>query len=294
MELRVRADGFSKSRATPWPAEDAARAGRWPASWSTRSKSVGREVVDIEEIGHGVSLRFGAARVGVGQDPGHDLGQDGQGGIDLVVGDQQGWGHPDRIGSHGVDQEAAARARRPTTSLAEGWPSCAARRSPAPRTETTPGRPARPGRQPRPGPSGPAAHVLGLHHGQGGPCRGQGQGLTAEGRAVIAGPEGRRHLGPGPAGADRHAVAQRLGHGHHVGLEPLGLEGEPVAGAPEAGLHLIEHQEGVPLGAQRPHGAQVVRARHLDAALALQRLEQDGGHRVDAGRARRRARRTSS
>ena len=98
---------------------------------------------------------------------------------------------------------------------------------------------------------------------------------------MIAGAEGGRHLGPGPAGADRHAVAQRLGHGHHVGLEPLGLEGEPVAGAPEAGLHLIEHQEGAPLGAQLPYGAQVVRARHVDAALTLQRFEQDGGHRVD-------------
>ena len=44
----------------------------------------------------------------------------------------------------------------------------------------------------------------------------------------------RRHLGPGPARADGHAVAERLGHGHDVGLDAGVLEGEPPARAARA------------------------------------------------------------
>ena len=97
---------------------------------------------------------------------------------------------------------------------------------------------------------------------------------------MVAGSERGRHLGPRPAGADGHAVAQRLGHGDDVRLQTLGLEGEPVAGAPEPGLNLVEHEERVALRAQRPHGTEVVRARHDDPTLALDRLEQDAGHGV--------------
>ena len=108
---------------------------------------------------------------------------------------------------------------------------------------------------------------------------------------MVARAEGGRHLGPGPAGPHRHAVAQGLGHGHHVGRQALGLEGEPVAGAPETGLHLIEHQERVALGAQRPHGPQVVRARHVDPPFALEGLEQHGGRWPVRGRCPARPRR---
>ena len=132
--------------------------------------------------------------------------------------------------------------------------------------------------------AGAAGNVLGLHDGQRRLDCSQREGLSAERRAVVARPEGRRHFRPGPAGADRHAVAERLGHRHHVGLEPLGLEGEPVPGPSEAGLHLVEHEERVALGAERPHRGQVVRARDHDAALALERLQQDGRDRVGVER----------
>jgi len=95
---------------------------------------------------------------------------------------------------------------------------------------------------------------------------------------VIARDHGGSHLGTRPAGTDRHAVAKGLGHGHHVGLEVLVLEGEPLAGAPEPGLHLVDHQERPVLGAQVTQAAQVVRRRDHHTALTLDRLHQDSRH----------------
>ena len=48
--------------------------------------------------------------------------------------------------------------------------------------------------------------------------------------------------------------------------------------------HLVEHEQRVALRAERAHRAQVVRTRHHDAALALQRLQQDGGDGVGVER----------
>ena len=101
---------------------------------------------------------------------------------------------------------------------------------------------------------------------------------------MVARTEGGGDLSPGPAGTDRHAVPERLRHRHHVGLEALRLEGEPVSGPAETRLDLVEHQQRVALGAQRAHGTEVVRARHHDPALALQRLEQHRGHRLGVER----------
>ena len=52
--------------------------------------------------------------------------------------------------------------------------------------------------------------------------RGGGQRLAAEGRGVVAGHEGGGHVVAGPAGADGHAVAERLRHGDDVGLDRRG------------------------------------------------------------------------
>ncbi len=135
---------------------------------------------------------------------------------------------------------------------------------------------------PQAGPAGPGPgrDVLGLHHRQRGPGRRHGQGLAAEGAPVVAGNEGRRHLGPGPARPDRHPVAQGLGHGHHVGLDAQVLEPEPPPGAAQPGLDLVHHQQDVPVGAQLAQADQVVRRRHDHPGLPHDGLDQDGGHPV--------------
>ena len=137
----------------------------------------------------------------------------------------------------------------------------AASSRPSPRTDATPGSFSSPARSRAPATRARAGHVLGLHHRQGGPGRRHGQRLAAERAAVVAGHEGRRHLGPGPAGPDRHPVAERLGHGHDVGLDAQVLEAEPPPGPPQSGLDLVHHQQDVPVGAQLAQADQVVRRR---------------------------------
>ena len=64
----------------------------------------------------------------------------------------------------------------------------------------------------------------------------------------------RRAFGADDHGADRHARAQALGQRHHVGLDAGPLVREPLAGAADAALHLVEHQQPVVLVAQRCAG----------------------------------------
>ena len=45
------------------------------------------------------------------------------------------------------------------------------------------------------------------------------------------------------AGADRQPAAESLGQRDHVRLDALGLVREPVAGAADPGLHLVEHEQ---------------------------------------------------
>ena len=72
------------------------------------------------------------------------------------------------------------------------------------------------------------------------------------------------------------AAAERLGQHHHVGDHPLGLAGEQVAGAAEAGLDLVEGQEDARLAADRADLGEVAGGRLHDAALALDRLDEEG------------------
>ena len=44
-------------------------------------------------------------------------------------------------------------------------------------------------------------------------------------------------------GAQRPAVGDALGHGHDVGLDAEVLDGEQLAGAPEAALHLVGDEQ---------------------------------------------------
>ena len=72
------------------------------------------------------------------------------------------------------------------------------------------------------------------------------------------------------------AAAERLGQHHHVGDHPLGLAGEQVAGAAEAGLDLVQDQEDARLSADHADLGEVAGGRLHDAALALDRLDEEG------------------
>ena len=87
---------------------------------------------------------------------------------------------------------------------------------------------------------------------------------------------GRGLLG-GEAGAHREAAADALGRGQDVGLDPVMLVGVHPAGPGVAALHLVEDQHqvvGVGEAAQALHELGAGRA---DAALALDRLDQEAG-----------------
>src|SRR3546814_6747305 len=53
------------------------------------------------------------------------------------------------------------------------------------------------------------------------------------------------------------------------------LERKPLAGAADAGLDLVEHQQPGAPGAQLAQGLEIARRRQLHAALALDRFHQD-------------------
>ena len=91
-----------------------------------------------------------------------------------------------------------------------------------------------------------------------------------------------RGLGGGKAGADREAAAERLGERHDVGRDAGALIGEQLAGAADAGLHLVEDQQQAVLVAELAQRPQELRRHHAHAALAHDRLDQDrGGLRTD-------------
>ena len=107
---------------------------------------------------------------------------------------------------------------------------------------------------------------------------GAGQGITAVGRAVMAGGEGRCGLAAPQAGPDRHTVTQRFGRGDDIRPEIELLVVKIAAGAAIAGLHLVENQQPAPLAAQRRGLLQVLRIQRMDAAFALHGLKHQRGN----------------
>ena len=72
---------------------------------------------------------------------------------------------------------------------------------------------------------------------------GAAHGVAAEGGEVVADLEGVGDLGAGDEGAQRPAVGDALGHGHDVRHDAEVLDGEQLAGAPEAALHLVGDEQ---------------------------------------------------
>ncbi len=84
-------------------------------------------------------------------------------------------------------------------------------------------------------------------------------------------------LAGGEAGAHREAAADALGRGQDVGRDARPLVGEELAGAADAGLDLVHDEQEAVLVAERPQGAQPLVRDHPQAALALDRLDHQGG-----------------
>src|SRR5690606_32930587 len=84
---------------------------------------------------------------------------------------------------------------------------------------------------------------------------------------------------------ERQTAAHRLRDGNHVGMNAGALEAEERAGAPVADLDVVDDQEDIELPAEGVQLLQPFDARHVDAALALHRLDDDGSRDVDAAAA---------
>ena len=89
---------------------------------------------------------------------------------------------------------------------------------------------------------------------------------------------------PGPdrftrqEGADRHAGGNALGRRDDVRLDARVLDGPPAAGASHPGLDLVDHEQDAVLVADLAQAAQERDRRGKVSALALHRLDHDGGH----------------
>ena len=122
-----------------------------------------------------------------------------------------------------------------------------------------------------------------LHEGDVGEGGGAAHRVAAEGREVVADLEGVGDLGAGDEGAQRPAVGDALGHGHDVGLDAVVLDGEELAGAPEAALHLVGDEQDALVVEDLLDGLEVAGRRHDDAALAHHGLGDEGAARRPRG-----------
>ena len=187
-------------------------------------------------------------------------------------------------GCTALTRKPACRAAA-STAAADGLVSTAASHRPRPRTPASSGcrSPASPPASCWPTAAAWASRPLGLDRVQHGQRGGAGHRVAAERAAVVA----LAQRGPGvaepDAGADRQPAAQPLGQGEHVRPDLLRLVREPGAGAPDAALDLVQHQQRARRVAGRAGRAQVAGRRRQHAALAQAGLQEHRRH-VRAGR----------
>jgi hypothetical protein len=102
------------------------------------------------------------------------------------------------------------------------------------------------------------------------------QRVASEGRPVGAGGHDLGDLLGGRHGADGGASAQGLRHGDYVGHHAEVLDAEPLPGAPDAGLHLVDDHERSLVVALVADGLEELLRCGAHAALALDGLDYDG------------------
>jgi len=86
---------------------------------------------------------------------------------------------------------------------------------------------------------------------------------------------------------DRDAAAEPLRQRHDVGHDAVPGVGEPLPGAADAGLHLVDDEQGAVRAGDLAGGGEVALGQRADPGLALDRLEHDRGDVVRHGRAQR-------
>src|ERR1700674_4233985 len=110
------------------------------------------------------------------------------------------------------------------------------------------------------------------------------QRTAAKGGAVLSGRNRGGKMFFRQERAERHSRGDRLGDGDDIRYHAEALEGEDLAGAPEAALDLVENERGLMMVGERPAGAQEVFGTIEDAAFAKDGLQHDGaGVGVDGG-----------
>ena len=224
-----------------------------------------------------------------------DPGQRDEELLGLLLGEHERRGEADPVGHGVVDQEPGGaglwRRRRPTPARASRMPIS----SPAPSTPRTSGWPSCSTAVAMPLPtsavcsSSPSAAIV---------------SSTASAAAAHTGlPPNVVPWCPGSSSSPAaprpmHAPMGRppprpLASVTTSGTTPTRLVGEPGAGAADAGLHLVEHEQRPALRGDLPRRREVARRRGDGARLAHDRFEEDRGRvGVDGGgRARRRRRR---
>ena len=102
-----------------------------------------------------------------------------------------------------------------------------------------------------------------------------GHGVAAECRGMAAaGPV--HHRGPRHDRPQRQSVGNPFGQAHDIALNPPVLAGKVLASPAKSALHFVQHQEHTVLVADLSQAWQKIVRRNDVAALALDRLDEDG------------------
>ena len=130
--------------------------------------------------------------------------------------------------------------------------------------------------------AGAGVEVVLLHRADRRQCRGAGHRVAAVGAAQSARVDGVEQVGAAGDGGQRHAAGDALGHGDDVRDDALVVDGEPFPGAAEAGLDLVRDEDDALVLGPGGERRQEALGRDDEAALALDRFDDDRGDLVAA------------